>query len=298
MKDSHGTAGEAFERAAAGQAASQSRHARLLARRQSMAQMVVAEGTMRIEAITERFGISLMTAHRDLDELVSRGLLRKTRGVVSAAPNSLIESSDAYRAQRQAAEKRAIARAAAAFVEPGQAVFFDDSTTVSQLVPHLGARLPLTAITNSLTLINELKGMADLTLLGLGGQFYNWCNAFMGPVTTGEIRQLRADRVFMSMSAITDDMVFHQSPAVVETKRAMFDSAAMRILLADHTKFERRALHAMGSLDEFDVVIVDDGTPPRHIERMRSRGVKVVVALAPQLERRPPPASVPRVRTP
>ena len=299
MKDSHGPAGEALERAAAGQAASQSRHARLLARRQSMAQMVVAEGTVRIEAITERFGISLMTAHRDLDELVSRGLLRKTRGVVSAAPNSLIESSDAYRAQRQAAEKRAIARAAAAFVEPGQAVFFDDSTTVSQLVPHLGARLPLTAITNSLTLINELKGMADLTLLGLGGQFYNWCNAFMGPVTTGEIRQLRADRVFMSMSAITDDMVFHQSPAVVETKRAMFDSAAMRILLADHTKFERRALHAMGSLDEFDVVIVDDGTPPRHIERMRSRGVKVVVAVAPQLERRPPPAaSVPRVRTP
>src|SRR4051812_5029604 len=257
MKDSHGTAGEALERAAAGRAASQSRHARLLARRQSMAQMVVAEGTVRIEAITERFGISLMTAHRDLDELVSRGLLRKTRGVVSAAPNSLIESSDAYRAQRQAAEKRAIARAAAAFVEPGQAVFFDDSTTVSQLVPHLGARLPLTAITNSLTLINELKGMADLTLLGLGGQFYIWCNAFMGPVTTGEIRQLRADRVFMSMSAITDDMVFHQSPAVVETKRAMFDSAAMRILLADHTKFERRALHAMGSLDEFDVVIVD-----------------------------------------
>ena len=166
-------------------------------------------------------------------------------------------------------------------------------------MPHLGARLPLTAITNSLTLINELKGMADLTLLGLGGQFYNWCNAFMGPVTTGEIRQLRADRVFMSMSAITDDMVFHQSPAVVETKRAMFDSAAMRILLADHTKFERRALHALASLDEFDVVIVDDGTPPRHIERMRSRGVKVVVAVAPQLERRPPPAaSVPRVRTP
>ena len=119
MKDSHGPAGEALERAAAGQAASQSRHARLLARRQSMAQMVVAEGTVRIEAITERFGISLMTAHRDLDELVSRGLLRKTRGVVSAAPNSLIESSDVYRAQRQAAEKRAIAKAAARLCRAG-----------------------------------------------------------------------------------------------------------------------------------------------------------------------------------
>lgn len=255
-----------------------SRHARQLARRQLMAEAVMAEGTMRIEDLTERFGISLMTAHRDLDELADRGLLRKTRGIVSAAPTRLIESSDVYRASRQAAEKRAIAEAAAAFIEPGQAVFFDDSTTVLQLVPHLATRVPLTAISNSITLINELKGIRDLSLLGLGGRFYNWCNAFMGPVTTAEIHRLRADRVFMSMSAITDDMVFHQSPEVVETKKAMFDSAAMRILLADHTKFERRALHAMCGLDEFDVIIVDDGTPPLQVERMKARGLNVVVA--------------------
>jgi DeoR/GlpR family transcriptional regulator of sugar metabolism len=255
-----------------------SRHARQLARRQLMAEAVMAEGTMRIEELTERFGISLMTAHRDLDELAGKGLLRKTRGVVSAAPTVLIEASDVYRSTRQAAEKRAIAQAAAAYLEPGQAVFFDDSTTVLQLAQHLVTRVPLTAITNSITLMNELKGVRDLTLLGLGGQFHNWCNAFMGPVTTAEIRRLRADRVFMSMSAVTDGMVFHQSPEMVETKRAMFDSAAMRILLADHTKFERRALHAMCSLDEFDAVIVDDGTPPLQVEKMRSRGVNVVVA--------------------
>lgn len=257
-----------------------SRHARQLARRRLMAEAVMAEGTMRIEDLTERFGISLMTAHRDLDELVERGLLRKTRGVVSAAPTSLIEASDVYRSTRQAAEKRAIAEAAAGFLEPGQAVFFDDSTTVLQMVPHLAALVPLTAITNSITLMNALKGTRDLTLLGLGGQFYNWCNAFMGPATTTEIRRLRADRLFMSMSAITDGVTFHQSPEMVETKRAMFDSAAMRILLADHTKFERRALHGMCALDDFDAIIVDDGTPPRQVEAMKSRGVNVVVAPA------------------
>ena len=52
----------------------------------------------------------------------------------------------------------------------------------------------------------------------------------------------------------------------------------MRILLADHTKFERRALHAMCGLDEFDVIIVDDGTPPLQVERMKARGLNVVVA--------------------
>lgn len=278
MADQQDSVEDALERMTADQVPSDSRHARQLARRQLIAEAVMAEGTLRIEDLTERFGISLMTAHRDLDELESRGLLRKTRGIVSATPTSLIESSDVYRATRQGAEKRALAEVAARFIEPGQAVFFDDSTTVLQMVPHLSARVPLTAITNSLTLMGALKAMRDVTLLGLGGQFYNWCNAFMGPVTTGEIRRLRADLAFLSMSAITDGMVFHQSPEMVETKRAMFDSAARRILLADHTKFTRRALHAMGSLEEFDVVIVDDSTPPRQLERMRSRGINVLVA--------------------
>jgi DeoR/GlpR family transcriptional regulator of sugar metabolism len=257
---------QAVERMATDQVPADSRHARQIARRQLIAETVMAEGTLRIEDLTERFGISLMTAHRDLDDLATRGLLRKTRGVVSAAPTSLIESSAVYRSSRQAREKRAIAAAAADHVEPGQAVFFDDSTTVLQMVPHLAARVPLTAITNSLTLMNELKSLSDVTLLGLGGQYQNWCNAFMG------------DSAFMSMSAIADGMVFHQSPEMVETKRAMFESAARRILLADHTKFERRALHAMIALEEFDVVIVDDGTPPNLVERMRDRGIKVQVA--------------------
>ncbi|WP_266017488.1 DeoR family transcriptional regulator, partial [Brucella intermedia] len=74
-----------------------SRHARQLVRRQQIAETVMAEGSMRIEDLTERFGISLMTAHRDVDELVSRGLFRKSRGIVSAAPTSLIEASDLYR---------------------------------------------------------------------------------------------------------------------------------------------------------------------------------------------------------
>lgn len=267
-----------IERLVADDLPSDSRQARQIARRQLIAEAVMAEGTMRIEDLVERFGISLMTAHRDLDELVARGLLRKTRGVVSAAPTSLIESSDAYRETRQGAEKAAIAAIAAQYIEPGQAVFLDDSTTVARMVPHLGVKVPLTVITNSLMMMNALKDIRDLTLLGLGGQFHQWCNAFMGHVTTQEIRSLRADTAFISLSAITDGTVFHQSPDTVETKRAMFASARTRILLADHTKFERRALHAMAPLGDFDMMIVDDGTPAALTRRMRSQGINVVVA--------------------
>lgn len=255
-----------------------SRHARQLVRRQQIANMIMSEGSVRIEDITERFGISLMTAHRDVDELVSRGLFRKSRGTVSAAPTSLIEASDLYRVARQAEEKKLIAEAAAQFIEPGQAIFFDDSTTVLQMVPYLQDKAPLTVITNSLILMNEVRDIKDVTLLGLGGQLYNWCNAFVGGMTIHEIRRLRADIAFISIAAITDDLLFHQSPEMIETKRAMLECAAKRVLLTDHTKFERRALHNFGALNDFDVVIVDDKTPDDHIERMQSMDINVVVA--------------------
>jgi DeoR/GlpR family transcriptional regulator of sugar metabolism len=163
-------------------------------------------------------------------------------------------------------------------IEPGQAIFLDDATTTHEMASLLPAKVPLTVITNSLVLINELKDINDLNLIGLGGQFYNWCNAFMGHITTGEIRRLRADCVFMSLSAIVDNIVVHQSPETVETKRAMFESSARRVLLADHTKFERRALHHFAALEEFDAVIVDEDIPIAHLSRMRSKGINVIVA--------------------
>ncbi|UIJ35214.1 MULTISPECIES: DeoR/GlpR family DNA-binding transcription regulator [unclassified Allobranchiibius] len=258
--------------------AADSRQSRQMARQRAITEAVMAQGAVRIEELAERFDISVMTVHRDLDELESRGILRKSRGVATATATSLVESSDIYRTGREKREKEAIAIAAMDFVEPGQAILLDDSTTVAHMAPHLQSKSPLTVITNVLTLINELRGARGITLLSLGGEYYNWCSAFMGRMTTQAISNLRADTFLMSTAAITDDIVFHQALETVDIKRAMFDSASRRILLVDHTKFEKRALHALAPLSAFDTVIVDAGTPDQHVTRMRDQGIHVVVA--------------------
>lgn len=254
------------------------RQSRQLQRQRAISDAVMAEGAIRIEQLAERFGISVMTVHRDLDELENRGLIRKNRGVATALSTALVESSDVYRSSRQLTEKEAIAHAALEFIEPGQAIMLDDSTTTLHVVPHLKDRAPLTVITNTLTIVNDLRGTKGISLLALGGQYYNWCSAFMGRMTIEAISSLRADILLMSTSAITDDIAFHQTQETVDIKRAMFDAAAKRILLADHTKFEKRALHAMLSLERFDAIIVDAGTDREHIARLRDKGIHVLVA--------------------
>ncbi|QFG26258.1 DeoR/GlpR family DNA-binding transcription regulator [Actinomadura sp. WMMB 499] len=254
------------------------RQARQLARQRAITEAVMAEGAIRIDELAERFGISQMTVHRDLDELAGLGVLRKQRGVATALATSLVESSDVYRSNQQMTEKESLARAALDFISPGQALFLDDSTTVLQIAPHLRHRTPLTVITNVLTLINQLQATRNITLLGLGGQYYNWCSAFMGRMTIQAISNLQADTFIMSTAAITGDVAYHQSLETVDIKRAMFDAANVRILLADHTKFEKRALHALVPLSDFDTVIVDAATPDEHIKRMQAKGIHVVVA--------------------
>ena len=247
-------------------------------RQRAISKAVMAEGAVRIEELAERFGTSQMTVHRDLDELESRGLLRKSRGVATALSSSLVESSDVFRSGQQRAEKREIAGAALEFIEAGQAIFLDDSTTVHEVAQLISSRTPLTVITNVLTLMNELKGTRELSLVALGGSYYNWCSSFMGGTTIEAINKMRADVFVMSTAAITDDICFFQNQSTVDIKRAMFNASAKRILLVDHTKFEKRALYALAPLSDFDVVIVDSQTKSEDISRLKSHNVQVIVA--------------------
>ncbi|MFD1213108.1 DeoR/GlpR family DNA-binding transcription regulator [Arthrobacter sp. GCM10027362] len=264
------------------------RLSRQLERQRTISEMVMAEGAVRIDELAQRFGTSQMTVHRDLDELEARGLLRKSRGVATALSSSLVESSDVYRAGQQREEKKEIAKAALEFIEPGQAIFLDDSTTVLELAKMLPTHAPLTVLTNVLTVINELKGARGITLVALGGTYHNWCSSFMGGMTTDAIRNLRADLFVMSAAAVTDDVCFHQNQATVDIKRAMFAASAKRILLVDHTKFEKRALHALAPLSGFDAVVVDSRTGRDEIARLESRNIHVVVARG---HARPEPAA-------
>ncbi len=90
-----------------------SRRSRQEARRQAIAEAVMREGALRLEDLATRFEVSLMTIHRDVDDLEAREILRKYRGLVTALATSVVESSVAFRVSKQFAEKQALCAEAA-----------------------------------------------------------------------------------------------------------------------------------------------------------------------------------------
>jgi DeoR/GlpR family transcriptional regulator of sugar metabolism len=257
----------------AGKAASrQARRHRLLT------DAVMAAGTVTIEDLARTLNVSVMTVHRDLDQLEAQNVLRKSRGAATALPSSTVESNDAYRRSQQRSEKAELAAAATAFVQPGQTVMLDDSTTLLPLLDQLGAKAPLTVVSNSLSVTNALVDVEDVQLVLVGGEYHSWCNAFMGQMASDAISALYVDVLIMSTSAVIGGACYHQQQDTVSIKRSMMSVASSKVLLVDHTKFERRAMFRLCPLDQFDHVVVDSKTPADVVDDIRKRDIDVTVA--------------------
>lgn len=242
-------------------------------RRKAIADYVLAHGEVRIETLTEEFGVSRMTIHRVIDELSRQGVIRKLHGSVSAQPSAVYEALFAFREAQGTEAKAALTRAALAHIEAGQSLMIDDSTTCQPLGAMLVERAPIHVVSNSLGLANTLAGVEGVSFLSTGGDYHPTYNAFIGHVCERALDALRVHSFVCSASAVQDGVALIHDAGLTRIKQAMFRAAEKRILLVHSDKFNKRALHAFAELSAFDHVITDDALDPATAEFLIASGV-------------------------
>ncbi|WP_017974678.1 DeoR/GlpR family DNA-binding transcription regulator [Actinopolyspora halophila] len=247
-------------------------------RQQQIVDYVLDRSSASAAELAELVGVSLMTVHRDLDELARRGLLRKFHGGVSAQPSTVFEGSSEYRMGANRELKDAIAKVALGMVEPGSSILLDDSTTALTLAGLLGGIGPLTVATNYLPAIEVLKTFSDVHLMCLGGNYSATHDSFLGLPCIEAVGALSVDMAFVSTSAMNANMTFHQEHELVQVKRAMLSAAGTNVLLMDSSKMPRKALHRMAPLNDYDRLVVDDGADR---ELLTAAGDVIDVTIAP-----------------
>ena len=240
--------------------------------------MLGERGVMSPGELAQHFGVSVMTIHRDLNELQRRGIIVKSHGGVTPQPAGTFESTLAFREGHMVEAKQAIAAAAAELVPSGGSVLLDDSTTAAQLVPHLLERVPLTVATNFLPNLRPLAGADGVSLIALGGDHDPVSDSFTGMVALRDIAAVRVDTVFLSAAGVAGGGAWHADPQIVAVKQAMLASAEQAYLLVDHTKLGRNALHEIAELTEFAGVITDSDVPADALAELHALGVEVTVA--------------------
>lgn len=252
-------------------------------RQREITEHVVAHGSSSAQELAAKFKVSLMTIHRDLDQLERRGVVRRFHGGVTALPSGVFEAQMSFRRRSRIAEKRAIAGAALGHVEPGMSLILDDSTTVLHMIPGLAERTPLHVATTFLEGLRQLSTIAaetELTVIGLGGVYDLPHDSFVGMQCLEQVAGLHADALFMSTSAISVTDAFHQEERIVALKRAMVKAAVRKYLLVDHSKVGRVALHKIVPLSVFDLVITDSAADPDVLAQWAAAGIRYEVAPA------------------
>jgi DeoR/GlpR family transcriptional regulator of sugar metabolism len=252
-----------------------------LARREEIAGLLRESGAITIAELEERFGVSSMTVRRDLDELERKGRARRTHGGAILPTLTAQEDSFASRLAQAAEAKKALARAAATIVQPGESVFLDSSTTSYVLARRLVARgVALTVITNSLPIMHLVatEAQAHVTLVGLGGMLRRLTGSYVGPLALHGVSTYFADRLFLSVKGLSETGVLTDAdPLEAEVKRTMIDHADRSYLLVDESKLDTRALSRIASVDQLAGVVVH-GARAEYLAWLRAKIPELAVA--------------------
>ncbi len=254
-------------------------------RQDQIVAMIRTHGAVRVADLVERFGVSDMTVRRDIGELAQAGLLRRVHGgAVSPTENARASDEPGFEAKRAwaATEKRAIARAALALVEPHEAIALSAGTTthlLAALIAETPTLRPLTVVTNSLPVAETLHHAPGVGLdVVLTGGTRTPSDALVGPLAVAALGSLRVDRLFLGVHGLDASGLTTPNLLESETDRALIASAAEVVVLADHGKWGVVGLSRIAPLDTIDVLVTDDALPEDARSVLRGDVGRIVLA--------------------
>ncbi|HEY5159025.1 MAG TPA: DeoR/GlpR family DNA-binding transcription regulator [Anaerolineales bacterium] len=246
-------------------------------RQNLIAQFVLRSQRISITELCETFSVSEATARRDLEALARDGRVQRVHGGAIALPQAPPESPILQRQDEQRDEKIRIGQAAAALAQDGETVFLGSGTTVLEIARALCGHHNLTAITNSLPVVNVLAGVEAITVICLGGMLRASELSFIGHITEQALTEVRADRVFIGTRAISvEHGLTNEFMPETMTDRAILKSGKEIIVVADHTKFGRAATILLAPLESIHTLITDHSASHEFTDAIQSRGVRVI----------------------
>jgi len=238
---------------------------------------------VKVEELSERFGVSAVSIRRDLDRLEHLGLLKRIHGGAVAMPNASLGQSHAAKMSHYIEEKERIGRAAAAMIRQGDRLILDSGTTVLQTVRSISGDLlstgNLTVITGSMPIVRELGPWKGVHLIVLGGIYLPDYEVVVGPHAVDDLSGLHADKLFLG----TDGLTFAHGVTTAnvleaEVNRAMVRAALEVIVVADSSKIGVTGLTTIMPVNRINTLITDAKAPPDFVAALQEQGVRVILA--------------------
>lgn len=250
----------------------------VILRQKKILDLVKGQGFVSIDALSQNFMVTSQTIRRDINELSSRGMVRRYHGG-AGLPSSVENVAYTTRKVFCHAGKIQIARLLAHHIPNQASLFIDIGTTTEEVAKALLDHKGLRVITNNLNVATILSQNAKFEVIVTGGVVRSRDTGVTGEATIDFIKQFKIDFGVISVSGIDSDGTlldfdYHEirvGQAIIANSRKVF-------LVADHTKFGREAMVRLCNIREVDALFTDQKPEPSMCEMLYAADVELYAA--------------------
>ncbi len=251
------------------------RQAPVRQRQEAILKLVRDKGYVTNESLARHFSVTPQTIRRDINALCDDGWLQRYHG--GAAPASSIENV-AYSDRRIICleEKQRIGEMVAAQIPEKASLFINIGTTTEEVAKALCGHRILRIITNNINVAVILSKNENFNIMVTGGKIRNRDCALSGEATVDFIRQFKVDYGIIGISGIdSDGSLMDFDYGEVRAARTIIDNSRRVFLVADHTKFGRKAMVRLGNITEIDALFTDREPPIPVVKMMKNAGGEI-----------------------
>ena len=256
-------------------------------RREKICELLLDKGYLDVSELSKHLGVNVVTIRRDLDQLETSGMLRRSHGGAYAQTSGVGAELDfSIRQNYHIIAKARIAQRAAALIEEGDSVYLDAGTTAVMVAQELAKRQSITVVTHSLEVAQILNAAHGISLYVIGGHYLPHARSLVGPSAEDTIRGYRFRKMILATAGIDfkSKALTLSSVEEVPIKRAAIAQSEQVILVADQSKFNKPALISLISLSDVHILVTDAEPSAEACALLESLDIKTLVTEDPAKE--------------
>ena len=232
---------------------------------------MLQSGRVEIRSAALELGVTEMTLRRDLKELENQKLVLRVKG--GAIPHPARYEPETV-VPGHLDRKFAIANALFLRILPADSIFLSTGSTSLAFAKVIARRnvLPMTVITNSLPVASALFRSCCKVIL-LGGELRTNSLDLVGPIAERNLEEYHVNWLISGCDGAFSDYGFYTSDGSLSNlEKKSLRIAEHAAIIADSTKFGRRALTRFASLKDIDLLITDDDFSPADETKLKKSG--------------------------
>lgn len=246
-------------------------------RRRKIISMLEERNSVLVPELSKTFNVTEETIRRDLEKLEKEGLLKRTHGGAVISDNINIDLPLKVREVTNIEGKRAIGIKVAEYINDGDTIMLDSSSTALQVAQRIKDKNKITVITNSINVVTELSNAKDCKVISTGGILRQSSMSFVGHMVEDSIKNFNVDIAVIACKGL--DMVkdiTESNEMESEVKKAMVEAAERVFLLADYTKFNKVSFLKMLKLDSVDTIFTDRSLGEEWEQYLSNKNINLV----------------------